>query len=587
MTVVPGTPAAGIFRRLLRYARPYWAAYTAAIVAMIIYAATDTGFAALMRPLLDGSFVEKDPQTIRLVPIVMVALFMLRGMAGFVSTYFLNLVGRHVIKTLRKEVFGKFLLLPAAVYDRSSKGLLLSKLTYNIEQVAEATTKVVTVLIRDTLTIVGLVTWMFYLNAKLALFIFIVGPLIGWLMRVVSVHFRRYSSRIQDSMGDVTRVAEEVLSGHRVIKVFNGQSYERRQFERVNENNRRLFMKLVVVKAVSIPVIQLIAAFGMAGIVYLATRPDMLAELTVGTFISFFTAMLMLMAPLKRLTDINADLQRGIAAGSSIFAVLDEPEEARGGERRIERASGALRFEDVGFAYTEEKGRVLEDINLEIAPGETVALVGRSGSGKSTLVGLLPRFYDPDQGRIVLDGHDTREYRLSDLRAQIALVSQDITLFNDTIARNIAYGALEGAAPEAIATAARAAHVTEFVDKLPDGLDTIVGDRGVLLSGGQRQRIAIARALLKNAPILILDEATSALDTESERHIRTALDNLIAHRTTLVIAHRLSTVENANRIVVLDGGHIVETGSHEELLERGGIYANLYRMQFSDQDTSG
>ncbi len=583
MTSVLRTPAANIYRRLLSYARPYWPSYSAAIAAMIVYAATDTGFAALMRPLLDGSFVEQDPQTIRLIPIVMVALFLLRGGAGFVSTYFLNNVGRHVIKRLRAQVFEKFLLLPTAVYDRSSKGLMLSKLTYNVEQVAESTTKTVTVLIRDTLTILGLVGWMFYLNARLALFIFIVGPLIGWLMRVVSSRFRRYSSRIQDSMGDVTRVAEEVLSGHRVVKVFNGQDYEQRQFERVNERNRMLFMKLVIIKAVSIPVIQLIAAFGMAGIVFLATRPDMLEALTVGTFISFFTAMLMLMAPLKRITDINADLQRGIAAGKSIFEVLDETPEPEGGDRPLERAQGHIRFEHVGFSYSTDKGSVLHDIDLDIAAGETVALVGRSGSGKSTLVSLLPRFYDPDSGRILIDGHDLSEYRLRDLRNQIGLVSQDITLFNDTIARNIAYGSLEDAAQEDIEAAARAAYVTEFTDRLPKRLETMVGDRGVLLSGGQRQRVAIARALLKNAPILILDEATSALDTESERHIRTALDTLMAHRTTLVIAHRLSTVENADRIVVLDNGRIAEIGTHQTLIEHAGLYANLYRMQFHEE----
>ncbi|NND61448.1 MAG: lipid A export permease/ATP-binding protein MsbA [Gammaproteobacteria bacterium] len=586
MKAVSSSAAGRIYRRLLSYARPYWPSYSAAIAAMVIYAATDTGFAALMRPLLDGSFVEKDPETIRLVPIIMVALFLLRGGAGFVSTYFLNHVGRQVIKRLRQQVFEKFLYLPTAVFDRSSKGVMISKLTYNVEQVAESTTKTVTVLIRDTLTILGLVSWMFYLNARLALFIFIVGPLIGWLMRVVSVRFRKYSSRIQDSMGDVTRVAEEVLSGHRVVKVFNGQDYEARHFEKVNENNRRLFMKLVLVKAVSIPVIQLIAAFGMAGIVFLATRPQLLEELTVGTFISFFTAMLMLMAPLKRLTDINADLQRGIAAGSSIFEVLDENEEPRGGERELEHVDGAIHFDHVGFGYTEEKGRVLHDIDLKVAAGETVALVGRSGSGKSTLVSLLPRFYDPDSGRITIDGHDINDYRLQSLRRQIGLVSQDITLFNDTIARNIAYGSQPEAAAAAIRSAAEAAHVTEFTDRLPDGLDTLVGDRGVLLSGGQRQRVAIARALLKNAPILILDEATSALDTESERHIRTALDNLMAHRTTLVIAHRLSTVENANRIVVLENGRIVEVGNHAALIEENGLYASLYRMQFHDEPTA-
>ncbi|MBT8137207.1 MAG: lipid A export permease/ATP-binding protein MsbA [Gammaproteobacteria bacterium] len=572
-----------VYRRLLGYAKPYWPLYSAAIAAMVVYAATDTGFAALMRPLLDGSFIEKDPDTIRIIPVLMVALFLARGLAGFVANYCLNYVGRHVIKKLRGEVFEKFLLLPTAVHDQSSTGVLLSKLTYNIEQVAESTTNTITVIIRDTLTIIGLVIWMFYLNVQLALFIFLVGPMIGWLMRIVSARFRRYSLRIQDSMGDVTRVAEEVLSSHRVVKVFNGQEYERRQFERVNEKNRRLFMRMVAVRAISIPVIQLIAAFGMAGIVFLATRPEMLEQLTVGTFISFFTAMLMLMGPLKRLTNVNANLQRGIAAGKSIFEILDTSSEPAGGERRLDRARGDMAFEGVQFSYDAAKGDVLSGIDLAVAAGQTVAFVGRSGSGKSTLINLLPRFYDVTGGRILIDGHDIREYRLADLRRQIALVSQDVTLFNETIARNIAYGTMERADEAAIAAAAKAAHVTEFTDTLPDGLDTLVGDRGVLLSGGQRQRVAIARALLKDAPVLILDEATSALDSESERHIRQALDALMQHRTTLVIAHRLSTVENADLIVVLDSGRIVETGTHASLIERGGHYASLYRMQFDEE----
>ncbi|NNL99383.1 MAG: lipid A export permease/ATP-binding protein MsbA [Gammaproteobacteria bacterium] len=571
-----------IYKRLLGYALPHWGMFSAAIVAMVVYAATDTGFAALMRPLLDGSFVEKDQDIIRLVPMALLGLALARGGAGFVSSFCMAWVGRQVIKTMRKQVFSHFLTLPTAYYDHSSAGALLSKLTFNIEQVSESTTKAVTVVIRDTLTIIGLVAWMFYLNALLSVFIFIMAPVIGGLLRFVSKRFRRYSTRIQDSMGDVTQVAEEMISGHRVIKIFGGQEYERRNFEAANENNRKRFMKLVAVKEGSNALVQFIAAFGMAGIVYVATGDRMLEDLSVGTFMSFLGAMLLLMAPLKRLTDVNVALQRGIAAGQSIFEVLDSAPEPSGGSVRLERAVGDIEFAGVGFSYTGSDRPVLRDISFRVPAGSTMAFVGRSGSGKSTLVSLLPRFYDPVAGVIRIDSTNIGDYRLEDLRSNIALVSQDVTLFNDTIARNIAYGALEDADREAVEAAARAAHVLQFTDGFTHGLDTVVGDRGVLLSGGQRQRIAIARALLKDAPILILDEATSALDTESERHIKVAMETLMKDRTTLVIAHRLSTVEGADTIVVLHEGRIVESGNHADLLARNGHYAALYRMQFDE-----
>jgi subfamily B ATP-binding cassette protein MsbA len=577
----PDVDAAGaVYRRLLGYSSQYWPMFLAAMLAMAVYAATETGFAALIKPLLDESFVDRDPGFIRWMPLIIVGIFLIRGVANYVSTYCMNWVGRQVIKRMRREVFEKFLVLPTSFYDANSSGALLSRLTFNIEQVAQATSQVLTTLFKDLLTIIGLLGYMFWVNVRLSLFILVTGPLIAGLIRILSRHFRRYSARIQSSMGDLTEAAEQVLEAHKVVKVFDGETRESGGFEVVNEKNRRLNMKLASAKAASEPVIQIIAAIGLSGVVYVATRDDLSGTITVGDFVSFLGAMLLLMSPLKRLTNINGPLQQGIAAGQSIFELLDFPSEDPGGTRPLPRARGDIAFRGVNFIYREEKGIVLRDLNLEIPAGERLAIVGRSGSGKSTLVSLIPRFYDPTDGAVLVDGHDVREYRLADLRRQISLVTQEVKLFNDSILNNIAYGGMAEASREEIEAAASAAHVLEFAERFPDGLDTQVGDRGVTLSGGQRQRVAIARALLKNAPILILDEATSALDSESERHIQAALEALMRDRTTLVIAHRLSTIEHANRIVVMDQGRIVESGNHAELLARNGQYASLHRMQF-------
>ncbi len=571
-----------IYRRLLGYVLPFWQIFTLAILGMVVYALTQPAFAALVKPLLDKSFVQHDPRTIRLIPMLVIGLFVLRGLAGFFATYFISWVGRSVIKSLRGQAFSKLLRLPTRYYDNNSSGMLISKLTYNIEQVAEATTNAITVIIRDGLTILGLIGLMFYLSWILSIFILVIGPLIALLVRYVSGRFRRYSAHIQDSMGSVTKASEEVISGHRVIKLFGGIRHEAAKFEQVNERNRYLNMKLMLVNAGSSPIIQLIAGVGMALVIYIATLPSMLQTVSVGTFGAFLSAMLLIMAPLKHLTDINAHLQKGIAAGQSIFELLDEESEVAGGGLTLTRARGTLEFRELSFAYTPVKGEVLKQVSFTVRAGETLALVGRSGSGKSTLASLVPRFYDPTAGAILLDGHDIRDYRLSDLREQIALVSQDVVLFNDSIRNNIAYGTLAERSEREIRMAAEAAHAMEFIEFLPQGLETMVGDRGVLLSGGQRQRIAVARALLKDAPLLILDEATAALDTESERHIQAALEQLMHARTTLVIAHRLSTVERADRIIVMDRGRIIESGRHAELLAHNGHYAMLYRMQFSE-----
>jgi subfamily B ATP-binding cassette protein MsbA len=569
-----------VYGRLMTYALPHWKRYVLAIIGMSIYAFTQAAFAALVQPLLDKGFVLHDLTSIRLLPLEVVALFLSRGVADFLAAYNISWVGRSIIKRMRHETFAQLLRLPSRYYDISSSGILVSKLTYNIEQVAEATTNAVTVMVRDGLTIVGLIFIMFYQSWKLSLFILVVGPVIAVLVRYISERFRRYSRRIQDSMGDVTKVAEEVITGQRIVKLFGGIVHETDRFEQVNEKNRYLNMKLMLVNAGSSPIIQMIAGTGLAAVIFVALHQ----VVSVGTFGSFLAATLLILPPLKHVTDVNAPLQRGIAAGQSIFELLDDVVEDEGGSFESPRAQGEVEFRAVTFAYNPAKGDVLHDIRFIAKPGETIALVGRSGSGKSTLVSLLPRFYDPTAGSILLDGNDLKGYRLSNLREQVAMVSQDVMLFNDSIRNNIAYGSLKNRGEAAVVAAAEAAYAMDFIKRLPQGLDTMVGDRGVLLSGGERQRISIARALLKDAPLLVLDEATSALDSESERHIQAALERLMAHRTTLVIAHRLSTVEKADRIIVLDRGRIVEMGPHAELLAKNGHYAALHRLQFRDTD---
>ena len=553
---------------------------------MAVYAVTDTGFAFLMQNMVEVLDIEGlNPQQKLIrqwMPLAILGLFLIRGLVAFVSAYLLGWIGRHVIKILRGQAFEKFLVLPTRYFDETSAGELLSKLTFNVEQVAEATSTVVTVLVRDTLTVICLLAYMIYLSPSLTLILLVTGPLMGFVIRFLSTLFRRHSSRIQESMGDVTKITGEALQNHRIVKIFAGQDYETRRFDDVNEKNRRLNLRLIASRAGGDALTNMVIAIGVAGVIYFVLH-ESVRPVDESDLVGFITAMVFLLRPIRQLTNVNVSIQRGIAAGSSIFKLLDEAPEKNTGTYTVDRVEGDVEFRNVSFAYTDRKGPVLNNIDLAIPPGQTLAIVGRSGSGKSTLVSLLPRFYEPTDGEVLVDGRVLNDYELASLRRQISLVSQEVVLFNDSIANNIAYGGLGDATRDEVEAAAHAAHVDEFSSQFPDGLDTQVGERGTLLSGGQRQRIAIARALLKNAPILIFDEATSALDTESERHIQQALQQLMMNRTTFVIAHRLSTVESADRIIVMSEGRIVESGTHQELISQEGRYASLYRMQFQDE----
>ena len=549
-------------------------AATALIEASLVY---------LLEPLMDEALVARNLETAQWLPIAFIAIFIARGIAGYATEASLGWIGRSVISSLRREVFNKFLTLPARFFDDRTAGPLLSRMTYNVEMVAESVTSVVTIGIRDVLTVLAAFGVMLIQSPSLTVFVVLLFPVIAVLIRVLGIAFRRYSGRIQDSVGEVTQVTEEIVRGNWVVKMFGGYEYERDRLADVDERNRRQNLKLIRVRSLGVAVTQTIFGFGVALVIYMASRESLEGNLTAGQFISFFSAMMLMLQPVRRITNVNATLQRGVAGAGSLFSIMDEPDEIDTGTVVKSDIRGDIEFRNVSFGYGGDDGPVLRDISVSIGAGQTLAIVGHSGSGKSTLVSLLPRFYEVSDGDILLDGVSIRDYTLSNLRDNISLVSQDVVLFNDTIANNLAYGELRVHSREELLKAAEAAHVLDFANEMPHGLDTRVGDRGALLSGGQKQRVAIGRALLKDAPVLILDEATSALDSKSERHIQDGLAALMQNRTTLVIAHRLSTVENADLIIVLDAGRIVESGTHAELLAANGHYAALYRMQFSEQ----
>ncbi|CDU05231.1 Lipid A export ATP-binding/permease protein msbA [Vibrio coralliirubri] len=569
------------FKRLWTYIRLYKAGLGVAVIALIINAVSDTYMISLLKPLLDEGFGNAESDFLRTLPIIIFAMMFIRGVSGFVSTYCLSWVSGNVVMEIRRKIFSHFMHMPVSFFDKEQTGALLSRITYDSEQVSAATSKALVSIVREGASIIGLLTLMFWNSWQLSLVLFAVAPLVAWAISIVSKRFRKISKNMQTSMGHVASSAEQMLKGHKVVLTYGGQDLEKHRFDKVSNQMRQQSMKLITAQAAANPIIQMIASVAIVVVLFLASVDSIKAELTPGTFTVVFSAMFGLLRPLKALTNVTSEFQRGMAASTTLFGLMDLDTEQNKGTLKPETVTGEVAVKDVTFTYDGAEKPALDKVSFNIPKGKTVALVGRSGSGKSTIANLFTRFYDVDSGSIELDGHDIRDYELRNLREHFALVSQNVHLFNDTVANNIAYAAEEQYSREQIEHAAKLAHASEFIDGMENGIDTVVGENGASLSGGQRQRIAIARALLRDAPVLILDEATSALDTESERAIQSALEELQKDKTVLVIAHRLSTIEQADEILVVDDGHIVERGAHAELIAHDGAYAQLHRIQFS------